>query len=327
MRILKENDYKAFEKLAMLSQDSLKTVMTNYLKKKYKNVVATSEYVYAVGSIPVGLVAHMDAVFATPPVNIFYDTRKNVMWSPEGLGADDRAGVFAIIKIIESGLRPHIILTTDEEIGGIGAEELSKLECPFKDLRYLIQLDRRGTNDCVFYDCENPEFTEYVEQFGFTEAWGSFSDISTLCPAWGVAGVNLSVGYKDEHSLQELLYVSPLLSTIEKVKKMLREKNIPQFDYIPSAFVYYNWSWRDGIQPLYIKCKGCEKHFYEEDLIPTKMLDGSTMLFCYDCVVDPKYNISFCDSCYQAFEYDPSFGYIPSFCEKCEDEAIAKGAI
>ena len=327
MRILKENDYKTFEKLAMLSQDSLKTVMKNYLKKKYKKVVATNDYVYAEGNIPIGLVAHMDTVFSMPPVDIFYDIRKNVMWSPQGLGADDRAGIFAIIKVLESGLRPHVILTTDEEIGGIGADELSKLECPFKELKYLIQLDRRGTNDCVFYDCENPEFTEYVEQFGFTEAWGSFSDISTLCPAWGVAGVNLSVGYKDEHSLQELLYVSPLLSTIEKVKIMLKQKDIPSFEYIPSAYVYHNWNWRTGhLEPLYIKCKGCGKHFYTEDLIPTKMVNGTTALYCYDCVVDPKYNISFCDSCYEAFEYDTE-GWVPSFCEKCEKEALAKGAI
>lgn len=60
------------------------------------------------------------------------------MWSPQGLGADDRAGIFAIIQIIKSGLRPHIILTTDEEVGGVGADLLSKNGNPFADLRYII---------------------------------------------------------------------------------------------------------------------------------------------------------------------------------------------
>ena len=33
----------------------------------------------------------------------------------------------------------------------------------------MIELDRRGKNDCVFYDCYCPDFIEYVEQFGFEE--------------------------------------------------------------------------------------------------------------------------------------------------------------
>ena len=333
MRILKENDYKTFEKIAMLSQDSLKSVMTNYLKGKYKEVVSTKEYVYAKGDIPIGLVAHLDTVFSKPPVDIFYDTRKNVMWSPEGLGADDRAGVFAIIKILQSGLRPNIILTTDEEIGGIGASELAKLECPFEDLRYLIQLDRRGTNDCVFYDCDNGDFVEYVEQFGFIESWGSFSDISVLCPSWGVAGVNLSVGYRNEHSTEELLYISPLLSTIDKVKKMLSEKDIPSFVYIPTPYSFRNWNWRTGYDYgagnsyLYAKCPCCGKNFAMEELVPVTMLDGSIIYVCSDCVLDPINNIEFCDSCYEAFEYADEDGWIPAFCPKCRNKAIAKGAI
>ena len=328
MRVLKENDYKTFEKIAMLSQESLKTVMKNYLtKSKYKEVVETEDYLYAVGDIPIALVAHLDTVFDKPPVDIFYDTRKNVMWSPQGLGADDRAGVFAIVKILQSGLRPHVILTTDEEVGGLGAMELAKLDCPFEDLRYMIQLDRRGTNDCVFYDCDNPAFVEYVEEFGFIEAWGSFSDISELCPAWGIAGVNLSIGYRDEHSYQELLYVSSFFATVEKVKRMLKAEDIPSFAYIPSSYTYYNWSWRNGTTALYAKCAGCGKHYYNEDLMPVEMLDGKHEMFCYECVVDPKYNISFCEHCYNPFEYDPTLGFIPSFCEKCECEAIRKGAI
>ena len=41
--------------------------------------------------------------------------QKNVMISPDGLGADDRAGVFMIMNIVKAGFRPHVIFTTDEE--------------------------------------------------------------------------------------------------------------------------------------------------------------------------------------------------------------------
>ena len=101
----------------------------------------------------------------------------------------------------------------------IGAKKGREAEA-ITDLNYIIQLDRRGSNDCVFYECNNPEFVEYVEAFGFVTAHGTFSDISTICPSWGIAGVNLSIGYIDEHSYSEILYVGNMLATIGKVEKM-----------------------------------------------------------------------------------------------------------
>ena len=245
MKTFTASEYKLFEQLVGLRQAALKKVLSNCLKRYYPAVVETGDYIYCEGTIPIALVAHMDTVFKDPATEVFYDTRKNVVISPQGLGADDRAGVFAILKIVQTGLRPHIIFTTDEEKGCIGADQLALLECPFEDLRYIIELDRRGADDCVFYDCDNKEFIKYVESFGFVEAWGSFTDICCLMSAWGVAGVNLSVGYRDEHSQHETLWVGNLLNTIEKVKKMLsvEVKDIPQFEYIESKWSYNKmWS-------------------------------------------------------------------------------------
>lgn len=313
MRNLKESELKTFEQLVSLSQPGLKKVMSNFLNKKYDKVTETKDYIFAEGDIPVALVAHMDTVFDKPVSNMYYDTRKNVIWSPEGLGADDRAGVFAIIQILRSGYRPHIILTTDEEKGCLGAGELSKLPCPFEQLQYVIELDRRGTNDCVFYDCDNKDFIRYVEKFGFVEAYGSFSDICEFCPAWGVAGVNLSIGYKDEHTYQELLFVGAMLSTIDKVKKMLSEQQIPFFKYVESP---YAWKWKGnqswgqyehkaiGYDYPYddeVACSRCRKTFLEEEVFPVKMLTGSTGFICPDCLVD---NISWCQYCQEPFEVE-----------------------
>ena len=106
MRCLTDKDYKSFQSLAVLSQDGLKKTLAQYVQNRYgeDKVLVRKEYIYAVGDIPVALVAHMDTVFKTQPQNIFYDKDKCVMWSPEGLGAEDRAGVFAIIKILQAGL-------------------------------------------------------------------------------------------------------------------------------------------------------------------------------------------------------------------------------
>ena len=114
-------DRQLLEYIFKLSQDELHKLLFHYLSKYYKNPVQTEDYIYAEGNIPIALVAHLDTVFDNPPKHIFFDHDQDVMWSPNGMGADDRAGVFAIIKIISHGFRPHIIFTHDEELGGDGA--------------------------------------------------------------------------------------------------------------------------------------------------------------------------------------------------------------
>lgn len=300
MQRLSKDDYKLFKTLASLTQEGLRRTMVNYLGKKYTDVIATKDFIYAPGAIPIALVAHLDTVFAKPPTNIYYDKEQGIMWSPQGLGADDRAGVFAIIKILQSKFRPTIIFTTDEEKGCLGAEQLVKAYPePPSEIKYIIQLDRRGTVDCVFYDCDNEEFVEYVENFGFIEAIGSLSDISVLCPEWGMAGVNLSIGYENEHSELETLNTFALLNTIEKVKNMLSVEEVPYFKYIPSPYSWYgryyrNYSkyglWDNG----YYTCHKCKKELAEYEAIPAVNDWGEEVCFCGDCCVD---NVDWCDEC------------------------------
>lgn len=242
MKILNQQELKFFEQFFSLNQKQLLKAMKHYLGGKYKNIIDTEDYLVAVGDIPIALTAHLDTVFTTPPKNIYYDRTKNIIWSPEGLGADDRAGVYAIIQIIKSGLRPTIIFTTGEEDGCIGANKLVT-EAPDAptELKYIIELDRRGNDDCVFYSCNNSLFDEYVESFGFVTKFGSFSDISAICPIWGVAGVNLSIGYENEHSVSETLHIGHMFNTIKKVKRMLEDaNNITKFDYIEDL-TYSRW--------------------------------------------------------------------------------------
>lgn len=317
MRVLSNSDYKLLERLVSLSQKEMHKAMAQYLKAKYDNVIFTKDYLVAIGDIPIALVAHMDTVFKTPVSNLYYDQRKGVLWSPEGLGADDRAGIFAILKIVQDGLKPSIILTTDEEEGGLGAAALATEDCPIPNLKYMIELDRRGTNDCVFYDCYCPEFIDYVESFGFCEHWGSFSDISFLMPEWQICGVNLSVGYEDEHSYTEILNIGPLFDTIKKVKKMLTEKDIPDFRYDEMAGSMSHW-WKTDVYGQH--CSKCKKLYSEYELFPVKGRDGRTKYYCPDCIVG---NVEWCEVCHEAFEIeDPSQS--TNICKECMEGLCTK---
>ena len=223
------------KKLCSMKKEQLHSTLIKYLSNKYKNIIVNQKFVAVRGNIPICLIAHMDTVFTFPPQRIYYDKDYNVLWSPDGLGTDDRAGIYAIINIIESGLRPHVIITDEEETGGIGAEELIKTynTCPF-ECKFIMELDRQGKDDAVFYECNNKKFEKVITSYGFTTQFGTFTDISIIAPFWKIAAVNLSVGYYMEHSLSEYINMNECHETIEKVKQILLDhEKLEKFKYIP----------------------------------------------------------------------------------------------
>lgn len=248
----------------------------------------------------------MDTVFPNSPANIYYDRAKGVIWCPEGLGADDRAGIYCIMQLLKKGLRPTIIFTCGEERGATGAAELvRKYNKPLSKLKYIIELDRMGSNDCVFYNCYNKKFEDYVESFGFTTAFGTFTDISIICPIWKVAGVNVSVGYYDEHSHIETLHVNQMFATIKRVEKMLKAANdAPTFKYKKSPYNFSNkYSVAYPVEEEYwfadesrkSTCSFCGYTDYDYNMVPVK--EGNKVIFlCPDCVARNN-NVDWCPKC------------------------------
>ena len=234
------NNRAAIEMLCQMKEEKLRRYLIQVLKNYGYQVIFTKEYILAGGSDPVCVIAHMDTVFKYTPDEFLYDQEKKVLWGVGGSGFDDRAGVYAILKLLQQGRHPSIIFTTGEEKGCLGAKALIKdyPACPFQDCKFLIQLDRANERDCVFYGCDNPEFTSYIESYGFIERFGTYTDISVLAPAWEIAAVNLSVGYEDEHTESERLHLDWLKNTVIKTGTIIvnsNQKDVPAFKYIPSA--------------------------------------------------------------------------------------------
>lgn len=217
--------------LLKLTQEELKVEVYNYLRQKKMKPIYDDGFVYAKGDIPILLVAHMDTVFDEPPKRLFYNKTEDKIFNPNGgLGGDDRCGVYAIMKLLEK-YKPYVLFTEDEEIGCIGAKKtVDKLLKP--KVKYIIEFDRRGCNDCVFYDCGNEEFMDYIESFDFEMDYGSCSDISILGNEWDIASVNLSSGYYNEHTEKEYIIFHELENTIVRAEKMLRDyEKARYFDY------------------------------------------------------------------------------------------------
>lgn len=194
----------------------------------YAEPVCTGDYIYAAGTIPVLLVAHLDTIFRKLPEFIFHDQLENVMWSPEGLGADDRVGVYAILRIIETGLKPHILFTTLEEKGCVGAIIAASELKP--DVNFVIALDLKGSDCAVCRELYNKKFINYIEGIGYKyQKTRGYSDVDELCPVWDIAGVNISIGYYKPHTISEYVRLNETEDTIRRVIRVLVE--VPNYDF------------------------------------------------------------------------------------------------
>ena len=233
------------KKLTTLNQVQLSKLLIRFLREKgYINIKKHEHFILAEGRSPICLIAHMDTVFRTPQRidNFIYDQELHILWGAGGSGFDDRVGIAAIIEILDQGFRPHILFTDLEECGGMGAEELvtKYSKWPFQfPCHALVELDRANRKDAVFYSCENTEFIKYIESFGFEYDIGSFSDISIIMPRWKIAGVNLSIGYCNEHSPNEILHLDWYNETIEKVKNiLLKSGNMKHYKYVARSYYH-----------------------------------------------------------------------------------------
>ena len=244
--------------------------------------------------LPVMLVAHIDTVHKEPPPVVYHDQDHGVLWSPYGLGADDRAGVYALLSLSKQH-KPYLLFTDEEESGGGGAHNfLDIYPKAFADIKMIIQLDRRGIKDSVYYDNDSDDFQAYIDSFGFATEMGTFSDISIICPEWEVNGVNLSVGYFNEHRKEEFLVLSFLHETIKKVSTILSQ-DIPKYEYKEYISLYRGY-WNNTVS--YSSRKECDMCGYlSHELIVFE--DGFHV--CEECFSITMYE---CESCGEIIQYD-----------------------
>ena len=150
-------DYELFERILRLPQQKLKGMLESHLIRSEYRPVSERGFLYASGELPVLLVAHLDTVHHQTVRDICYSAERRIVMSPQGIGGDDRAGVFMILQIIRRA-RCHVLFCEDEEIGAVGAGLFDRSGIQ-PEVNFIVELDRRGRNDAVFYGCCNREFT------------------------------------------------------------------------------------------------------------------------------------------------------------------------
>lgn len=295
---------KRFEDICRMSQSQVKTYLTKYLKSKYNEVTSSDGFIYANGTFPVLLVAHMDTVHKESVKQIVYSDGGDKISSPQGIGGDDRCGIHMIMQIIKD-YNCSVLFTEDEEIGGIGASKfvkaLRKKEIEIAKVNYMIELDRKGEKDSIFYECDNPEFEQFIMQDDDWQiAYGSYTDIVELEPEIEVAGVNFSCGYYKPHTTDEYVVMSEMKENINKVKKLLaRTDKDKVFDFIEAENGYYGHSYGYGydyydyaLKAYYIAAKTKSGRYIEEEFYAMSEAEAIGLFMenypniCYNDLVD-----------------------------------------
>lgn len=266
-----------FEALCKMKPAKMKKYLFNELKKTHAEVISNDGYLYAKGTHPVILIAHMDTVHKSYDKWFLYEDKGNKITSPQGIGGDDRCGIYMILQIVKE-INCSVIFCEEEEVGLVGAAKFAvdyeKEAIDPINANYIIEFDRRGHHDAVYYDLDNLEFEQFITQSSgghFKTAMGSCSDISEIAPAIGIAAVNLSCGYYDEHQLKESVIKSEMLENIEKAKLIINTSVEKPYEYkeIPWHSRWDAWSdpsWY-GTTSLYGKQKAVlqEWEIYFED--------------------------------------------------------------
>nr|DAW66472.1 MAG TPA: zinc peptidase-like protein [Caudoviricetes sp.] len=249
---------KQFKELLTLTQNELGDMLVDWLLNEYNyNVIDHGYIIQGVSEQPNApvLVAHLDTInthrnnnetkysarlsteepVGAPKLSDIIFHNDIIMLHPLSnpklacLGADDRCGVKTILDILDMGFRPHILFTTDEEVGCQGSEKAvnEKLLEEFSEASMLIQVDRgvhEGYwNEMVFYNYDKDSIPEIYDELSkyFKLAKGSYTDVATLGPYLNKPIVNISASYMNEHKRTEFISITAYDKNLEGLSKFL----------------------------------------------------------------------------------------------------------
>lgn len=163
---------------------------------------------------------------------IITDYKNNrYLYTPTTLGADDKAGIFVLINLIQAKVPGLYIFHVGEEVGGIGSLDIKNRKpqlvagieraIAFDRMDYLDIIDRqRGTICCShkFVNAFADQLTDLIITPNkitkrFKAATGTFTDTANYISLISEC-TNLSVGYFCQHSSEECLNTLWLINTL-----------------------------------------------------------------------------------------------------------------
>ena len=220
------------------------------------------------------------------------DKELEIIFAPKGecLGADNGAGVWLLLSMIDAGIPGYYVFHRGEEAGGIGSRWLSNnAKTLLKGFDRAIAFDRRDSNSVITHQrgdrCCSEVFAkalgEALEYQHAPDPTGSFTDTANYTEIIPEC-TNISVGYMNEHGPDEYLdtnYLFWLAGQVQRVKwEMLPTVRDPE------QVDYYGDRWRKhyygGYRPSASSLVGVDEVDNMADLTTTTYEE--TLLFVQD---------------------------------------------
>lgn len=263
---------KLIDYLEATDADLLERLVHELLNYEYRIFTDYENFVFAVPLskyvTPLLYMAHIDTrrdPDYPPVIKRLGESLININHKSGCLGADDRAGVFIVMEMLNKLEHlPYVLFTTGEESGFTGAYAFTEYPHPelkgmpesfwkdkliwepyVEDIYAIVHYDRCGYNHMVIYE-ESKSFLStcntllgYGYELHNSVSWGT--DSHTIATTMLRARVNLSAGFLREHTINETLLLPAAAFAINNgitVANIVTKDNKPHI--IPKhAYSYY----------------------------------------------------------------------------------------
>lgn len=187
------------------------------------------------------LCAHMDQVKGKPISKVWIE-KDNEIHGNGNLGADDKNGVWILLKLLKKYKNLSFIFSTREESGGYIKDILEDNKEILKTIKYGLVFDRKngsnliGTKNNYCVKEFEEDLLNLIKDFGYKSEHGILSDCNAL--AKYISCVNLSCGYYEPHTEKEYTKINELKNAL-KVGDVILSKLDKKYDK-PELRKYYD---------------------------------------------------------------------------------------
>lgn len=195
---------------------------------------------------------HTDTVHRSPgPQKLVYDSGLDIVYKDddEPLGADDAAGIWVLLQLIEARVPGLYVFHRGEECGGLGSHFIAS-QTPelLTDIQRAVAFDRRGRHDIITHQasgrcCSDAFALALADELRMghkPSSLGIFTDTANytgLIPEC----TNVSVGYEHEHTASEMLDLTYLEQLAESCIAVDWEGLVTQRDMTTTYHFEPDW--------------------------------------------------------------------------------------
>ena len=201
------------------------------------------------------LSAHLDQVATNGPAVHFFKSNAGIIsaynskWQRTSLGADDKNGIWCILKLAELGKNFDFIISEGEEVGCVGINSIEEL-IKESTAKIAIVIDRKGNTDIlkggstdVYCDtlagCLRNFWNNECQGNAYTVTTGTISDTRVICKY--IESINLCANYEGAHTKNETTDWEGLQKTLRNLVFMFN--GFKHYPTKPEVYVKKEWSY------------------------------------------------------------------------------------